>query len=92
MDIFGLSFEFLPQLETYLEPIAKRSGLTSKEAIVLMVLSDYKNISDLFNQSIFNCLKAKGLITDDLSLTGKGAIIAKSVITAKNKFAETVSL
>lgn len=92
MDIFGLSFEFLPQLESYLEPIAKRSGLTSKEAIVLMVLSDYKDISDLFNKSIFDSLKAKGIIAEDLTLTGKGSIIAKSVITAKNKFSETISL
>ena len=92
MDIFGLSFEFLPQLESYLEPIAKRSGLTSKEAIILMVLSDYKNISDLFNHSIFDSLISKGLVTEDLLLTGKGAIIAKSVITAKLKFSETISI
>ena len=92
MDIFGLSFEFLPQLESFLEPIAKRSGLTSKEAIVLMVLSDYKDISDLFNKSIYDSLKTKGIIAEDLTLTGKGSIIAKSVITAKNKFSETISL
>ncbi len=92
MDIFKLSFEFLPQLKNHLEPIAKRSGLTADEAIVLMVFAENKECTNLFNLQIAESLIAKGILNSDFSLSSKGSIVSKSVITAKEKFAETISI
>ncbi len=92
MDIFKLSLEFLPQLKTFLEPIAKRSSLTAEEGIVLVIIVEQKEAAELLNSEIIDSLISKGVLNSDLSLSSKGSIVAKSVISAKKKFSETIAI
>lgn len=70
----------LPKLMELTEPIAKRSGLTALEAVILTIINDYPQLNLPINIEIFDKLISKGMILDNncYKVTGKGAILAKA--------------
>lgn len=78
----------IQEIEKVIEPFAKRCMLTSHEALTLMIVSNY-GVSELFNdKDLIGQLCKKGLIEyteNEIKVTSKGAIIAKSLIGALEK-------
>jgi len=92
MDFFNNAIECLPKFCDYIEPTAKRSGITPRAAFFLFVLSEYPYYIDFYffndNVTVDELIK-KGCILNEggrFSFTSKGAIVTKSIITAKQKF------
>lgn len=84
---YSIFFKFLPVLREGLSDTAKRSGITSDEAIILILhlenLVQYITLSD---DDLHN-LTEKGFLLNG-KLTGKGSILAKSFQNVKNKIYE----
>lgn len=81
-------FTALPKIKQKLELPAKRSGIDTDAALYLILLLDFSddalNIPDKLKNEIIN----KGLAEyngNSMSLTGKGAILAKSFVISLEK-------
>ena len=76
-------FEILPKIKSIIEPYAKRSSLTSKQALLLMVINDFNEFDLSLYSDDIKVLANLGLITENNGkniITGKGAILVKSFI------------
>ena len=84
---FNNFIKILPQIKSKVEPYAIRSGLTSKQALLLMVINDFSKLDlSLYSDDITVLLKL-GLISENNgnnTITGKGAILVKSFISKIN--------
>lgn len=81
-NIWDNFFKSIDKIKTGIEPLVKRSGLSVENALILIIINDYPNLTQTVNNFLDNQLFDKGLIeyTDDgLCVTGKGAILAKSL-------------
>ena len=81
-------FDVLPQIENILEQNAKRIGVTPRQAVLLLIINESKDVDlSLYSEDIAHLSKL-GLITENNgnnTVTGKGAILAKSYIDKINK-------
>ena len=76
-------FNMLPELKAKIEPLAKRSGLNIDTALYLILLFDFSDEGLNIPQNLKEQLINKGLAeynNERIVLTGKGSILAKSVI------------
>lgn len=76
------------ELLTCVSAVAKRSGLTERQALALILLNDFPEKSVLADTKDLEGLFLKGLARIDNGktvLTGKGAILAKSLIMHLSK-------
>ncbi len=88
-NVWNNFFNSLTELKGQIEPIAKRSGLTTDSALLLIIINDYSVITPCADEKIFKMLCDKGLIEYNESkplVTSKGAILAKSLSMALKKF------
>lgn len=77
----------MEEIEKIIEPFAKRSMLTSQEALTLIVIGNYGKLNFIDKNTIDELCK-KGLTEyteNGVIATSKGAIIAKSLTGALNK-------
>ncbi len=87
-DIFNSFFNSLAEIKNGLEPIANRSGLTSDEALLLIIINVYSEIDIKTNGNLINQLCERGLTEyteKRISVTSRGAILAKSLELALKK-------
>lgn len=87
-DIFNSFFNSLAEIKKGLEPIANRSGLTSDEALLLIIINVYSEIDIKTNGNLINQLCERGLTEyteKRISVTSRGAILAKSLELALKK-------
>ena len=76
-------FEILPELKFKIEPLAKRSGISTDSALYLVLLADFSDKDLIIPDSLREILISRSLAEYTecgLKLTGKGAILAKSFI------------
>ena len=76
-------FEILPRIESIIEPYAKRSGLTSKQSLLLIVINNFNDFDLSLYSDDITVLSNLGLITEKNgknTVTGTGAILVKSFI------------
>ena len=88
-EIWNSFFENINNIEKFIEPIAKRSLLNSRSALILIIIADYPNKTITFDENSINELCQKGLIEyteKGIKLTSKGSILAKSLSNALKKF------
>lgn len=73
-------------------PVAKRCGISSLEALALIILAEHTDLISFYFPLIESSLKSlivKGCVIfkdEKYSLTSKGAIIEKSLNSVKEKF------
>ena len=90
-DLLINAFEILPCFCKFIEPYAKRSNLTAKSALLLLVIFESPENFDFFaneDKSEIDSLINGGYVNADngYSLTGKGSILSKSFANLKDKF------
>ncbi len=82
-EIWKEFFNLLPMLKEKIEPLAKRSGLDIDTALYLILLFDFSDEGLNIPQNLKEQLINKGLAeynNERTVLTGKGSILAKSII------------
>ncbi len=87
-DIWKNFFENINEIEKLIEPIVKRSFLSSKSALTLIVINDFPNTEILFNENLIKELCQKGLVEyteKGIKSTSRGAILAKSLSNTLQK-------
>lgn len=71
----------LTSVKTELEPYAKRSSISSDAAVALVLIADFKESENYIPDSVKSELSDSDLCEyneNGISVTGKGAILAKS--------------
>ena len=79
--ILAECIRIMPSVKTALEPFAKRSSISVDAAVALVLISDFKGSEDYISDSVKSELSDSGLCEyneNGISVTGKGAILAKS--------------
>jgi len=87
--VFATVLSDIPLLCNILEPFAKRSKISSKAAIMLLALNNGTDLSEIFKDTYSAELINSGFAEikeKNLTITGKGAIFAKSLINTVEKF------
>jgi len=80
-NILSECLRILPSVKTALEPFAKRSSISADAAIALVIISDFQGFKNYIDPKIKSELSDSGLCEyneNGISVTGKGAILAKS--------------
>ncbi len=88
LELFCKFIKGLPDFKNSIEPFAKNANISGEEAIVLLSVFYNESYEISFNDNIRNQLIEKKLLEYNdkrLSLTGKGSIIAKSIISNLNR-------
>lgn len=87
-DIWNSFFKNINEIEKIIEPVAKRSFLTSKEALILIIIADYQCTTLSLEENSIKVLCQKGLVEyteKGIKATSKGSILAKSLSNALKK-------
>lgn len=82
-DVWKEFFENLPKISATVEPYAKRSGITTRQALILILLNDFNDFDLTLLSDDIDALVELGYIAENngqISVTGKGAILTKSFI------------
>lgn len=77
-------FEQLPLIKEKIETAAKRGGISADAALLLTVIYEYTQYNLPIKAEIFSELISKGFIEENLNITSRGAIFAKSLIQIRN--------
>ena len=87
-DIWNSFFENCDDYLRIVSQNAKRVGITDSAALVLIAVSQNKKFPFPVDNSLYSELSEKGLIsmTEQPSLTSKGAILAKSFVDNFRKY------
>lgn len=91
MDLFSVwrtFFEKYDDIASAVSAAAKRSGLTADEALSLILLNEFPEKADLLDTPVAEKLFLSGLAQmreNAITVTGKGAILAKSFVTSLSK-------
>ena len=87
-DILCSILRFLPQITESVTVISKRSGISPQAALLLSVVESFPEFA-LSQRMYLSQLENEGFVKlegNDITVTGKGAILAKAVKDAKEKF------
>ena len=87
-EIWNSFFENINEIEKLIEPVAKRSFLTSKSALILIIIVDYQNTTISLDENSIKELCQKGLVEYNekgIKPTSKGSILSKSLSSALKK-------
>jgi len=82
LDLYKSSFEGLKELDNILTAVANKNRVSSQSLIVLLALNSGVDLSFFAKEDFMNELISSGFVqrTEKLfSVTGKGAILAKSL-------------
>ena len=82
-DVWKEFFENLPKISAAVEPYAKRSGITTRQALILILLNYFNDFDLTLVSGHIDALVKLGYIAKNngqISVTGKGAILTKSFI------------
>lgn len=96
-DFVGFSLEALPEFIKFVESTARLSGLDGMQALVLLIISEYDCTSFPFTADFDAAVKelekagVAALENGIPKITGKGAIIVKALINARDKFNRKIS-
>ncbi|MBR7132890.1 MAG: hypothetical protein IKD04_05105 [Clostridia bacterium] len=91
-DILYLFLKILPKLIESAEPIAKRSGILPQAALLLSVAEafpDFAANNEKYLSQLLRCGFVK-LDNQTVTVTGKGAILAKAVKAAVEKCCNSI--
>ncbi len=80
-NIWNLFWKSYPDIKSSVSPFAKRSGLSEDAALFLMLIYEFGDTDIPIDKSVTDELCEKGLAKIDggeYTVTGKGAILAKS--------------
>ncbi len=69
----------LPDFAKKIEPVCLKNSVTEKEGLVLLSVFLNKDTVTFCDKNILNTLKTKGLLDENLSISSKGSIVAKSL-------------
>ena len=85
---FDKFFKALPQIENLMEPFSLKNRLTVDASLLLIVLYSFPELKFGADQNLIKDLCDKGLCEceeNSITVTSKGAILAKSLLTALQK-------
>ena len=87
-EIWNSFFANINEIEKLVEPVAKRSFLTPKSALILIIIVDYQNTTISLDENSIKELCQKGLVEyteKGIKPTSKGSILSKSLSSALKK-------
>ena len=86
-DYWNAFFLNIDSIKEIIKPYAQRSGISTDSAMLLTVYSEFPNLNIPARDEFISELTNKGLViiqNEKAVVTSKGAILAKSFISARN--------
>ena len=74
-------WNYLPEIREKIKSSASRSGISEDSAIILVLLSDFKDLNLPVNQKFIDELSDKGYVINNekvIKLTSRGEILSKA--------------
>lgn len=91
-DYAGMAFEIIPRLCEYISSTARLSGITATEALLLLIITEQPTVAEFYISAFSSAAEALAehgaaeKVNGKYVPTAKGAIIARSLSGAKERF------